>query len=135
MFVSYSNGLMNGIAQALQEKKMTITKGQKMNTFDRLEKLIEEVIHIADELRNSSPKTKAIAIAGIIVAAFTPSYIGIALWLLMSPEGFWQVFALVAALILLLGTTQLGCLIICAIGIIKLLIGKKAVPCGRKWRW
>lgn len=104
-----------------------------MDMLEGLEKIYEEIIHTADKLRGSSPKTKAITIFGIIVATFIPSYIGIALWLLMSPEGFWQVFAVAAALVILLGSTQLGCLIICAIGIIKLLMGKKAVPCGRKW--
>jgi len=106
-------------------KSTNLTKGQKMDMYSKLERLIREVTRIAIELRDSSPKTKALAISGIIVTTFLPLYIGIILWLLMSPVGFWQVFALAVALVILLGTTQLGCLIICVIGIFKLLIGKK----------
>ena len=96
-----------------------------MDMLEGLGKVYEEVILTTDKLRNSSQKTKAAAIALAIMVALIPSYIGIALWLLMSPEGFWQIFAIAAALIVLLGSTQLGCIILCAIGIVKLLIGKK----------
>jgi len=114
-----------GKKRTSMNKSTNLTKGQKMDMYSKLERLIREVTRIAIELRDSSPKTKALAISGIIVTTFLPLYIGIILWLLMSPVGFWQVFALAVALVILLGTTQLGCLIICVIGIFKLLIGKK----------
>jgi len=94
--------------------------------FDELERINKGVIHAASKLRNSDRKTKAAVIALMVTATFIPAYVSIILWLSMSPEGFWQIFVLAASLIVLLGSMQLGCIVLCAMGIVKLLlIGRK----------
>lgn len=96
-----------------------------MSMHDKLEESIKKIIHIVNEAGNLKLKIRVAVILAMIIASFIPSYIAMIIWLLMSPEGFWQVFAIVVGSVILLGSTQLACLALCVVGVVKILSGKK----------
>ena len=72
--------------------------------------------------RHSSGLAKTIFTGIIIVICFIPLYIGLFFWWMISPSGFWPVFATSALLLVVFGSTQAICLIIGVIVIINVLI-------------
>ena len=56
--------------------------------------------------KHSSGLSEAIFIAIIAVICFIPTYIGIFIWCVVSPVGFWQLLATIALLLIVFGSTQ-----------------------------
>jgi len=71
---------------------------------------------------HSSGLAKTIFILIVAAICFIPFYIGLLFWWLISPSGFWPVFATSALLLVIFGSTQTICLIISIIVIINVLV-------------
>lgn len=64
---------------------------------------------------------KSIVLMIIWVVGLIPTWIAIGLWLLISPVGFWQSFAMISVILLFFGSVQfvIGiCMFILSLGII-----------------
>jgi len=61
---------------------------------------------------NESFTPKALFVLAVAVVAFIPAYIGIFLWCLISPVGFWQVFATLALVVFVFGSVQMWFIIL-----------------------
>lgn len=71
---------------------------------------------------HSSGLAKTIFILIVAAICFIPFYIGLLFWWLISPSGFWPVFATAALLLIVFGSTQTIALIIGVIVVINVLV-------------
>lgn len=71
---------------------------------------------------HSSGLAKTIFILIVTAICFIPLYIALFFWWMVSPSGFWPVFATSALLLVVFGSTQAICLFIGVIVIINVLI-------------
>jgi len=72
--------------------------------------------------KHSSGLAKTIFVFVIAAICFIPSYIGLLIWWLSSPSGFWQNFAVLALLIIVFGSIQAIAIFFSVILIITVLI-------------
>ena len=56
--------------------------------------------------KHNDDLSKIIIIIIITLICFIPTYIGILIWWLVSPVGFWQIFTTMALLLVVFGSTQ-----------------------------
>ena len=68
---------------------------------------------------NESMTPKVLFTLIVAVLTFIPAYLGILVWWLISPAGFWQVFATLALVLCVFGSTQFwfgilggGCIVV-----------------------
>jgi len=71
--------------------------------------------------KHSSITAKLIFVLIVIAICLIPTYIGIAIWYLASPVGFWQVIIVMALLLICFGSMQAAALIIGFVIIISVL--------------
>lgn len=71
---------------------------------------------------HSSGLAKTIFICIVTGICFIPLYIALFFWWLISPSGFWPVFATSALLLAVFGSIQTGALIVGIIVIINVLV-------------
>lgn len=72
--------------------------------------------------RHSSGLAKTIFICIVTGICFIPLYIALFFWWMISPSGFWPVFATSALLLVVFGSIQTGVLIVGVIVVINILI-------------
>jgi len=75
---------------------------------------------------NDSIIAKSIFVLVVMSLVFIPAYLAGLLWWLVSPSGFWQIFAIVALSVFFFGSAQIWLLVV-GIGMIVVVLAAEAI--------